>query len=104
MTVAIIETGGKQYVVSEGDVLTVEKLADVKLGEKVTFDKVLLMDNGKKTTFGDPFIKDATITAVLEAEGKGKKIRVQKFKAKSRYSRVVGHRQLFSKVKVDKLG
>jgi large subunit ribosomal protein L21 len=104
MAIAIIETGGKQYTVSEGDLFTVEKLPGVKVGETVTFDKVLLIDDGKTTKFGSPFIKGASITATLESEGKGKKIRVAKFKAKARYSRVLGHRQPYSKVKIEKLG
>lgn len=104
MAIAVIETGGKQYTVSEGDLFSVEKLPGVKVGETVTFDKVLLLDDGKTTKFGTPFLKGVSITATLESEGKGKKIRVAKFKAKTRYSRVLGHRQPYSKVKIEKVG
>ncbi len=97
---AIIETGGKQYRVSEGDVVTIEKLPKANVGGEVVFDKVLLIDDGKTTTLGDPYIKDATISALFEKEGKGKKIIVQKFKSKSRYQRRLGHRQSFAKVKI----
>lgn len=101
---AVIETGGKQYTLTEGAVLTVEKLPGAKVGDTVTFDKVLLLDDGKTTKFGTPFLKGVSVTATLESEGKGKKIRVAKFKAKSRYSRVLGHRQAYSKVKIGTLG
>lgn len=104
MSIAIVETGGKQYVVSEGDVLSVEKIPGAKVGEKVVLDKVLFFDDGKSSKFGDPFIKGFSIDATLEAEGRGKKIRVVKFKSKSRYTRTVGHRQTFNKVKIEKLG
>ncbi len=100
MAIAVIETGGKQYTLTEGALLTIEKLPGVKVGDTVTFDKVLLIDDGKTTKFGTPFLNGVTITATLESEGKGKKIRVQKFKAKSRYSRALGHRQPYNKVTI----
>jgi len=101
MRFAIIETGGKQYKVAEGDILTIEKLpGDLKDGKKITFDKVLLLDDDKKTKVGTPYINGAKVTATFEGEGKAKKIRVIKFKAKSRYFKKRGHRQPYSKVKI----
>jgi large subunit ribosomal protein L21 len=101
---AVIETGGKQYRVSEGDLITIEKLAKApKVGGKITFDKVLLTDDGKKTEVGNPYLKGMKIEGVLEEEGKGKKIHILKFKSKSRYSKKKGHRQPFMKVKIAKI-
>ncbi|MAF59539.1 50S ribosomal protein L21 [bacterium] len=102
---AVIETGGKQYVASVGDILTIEKLTgDMKEGAKVTFDKVLLVDDGKNsTTVGDPYIKGAKVKGSLLEEGKAKKIDVIKFKSKSRYFKKRGHRQPFMKVKIEAL-
>jgi len=110
---AVIETGGKQYKVVEGDVLLVEKLLPkspkgdrvkkLKEGSKVVFDKVLLVDDGKDTKVGTPYIDGAKVTATFEEEGKHKKIKVIKFKAKSRYFKKRGHRQPYSKVKIASL-
>ena len=97
---AVIETGGKQYRVSVGDVITIEKLSNVEKGEKATFDKVLLVDNGADTTIGTPYIPEAKVVGELIEEGKGKKILVVKYKAKSRYMKRRGHRQPFMKVKI----
>jgi len=103
MPFAIVETGGKQYQISEGDVFTVEKLKGAQEGEKVVFDKVLLMDDGKSTKVGTPYLSGASVEVTLVEHGKGKKLYVQKFKAKSRYKRRVGHRQQHSKVQVGKI-
>ena len=103
MKFAVIETGGKQYKVAEGDMFTVEKIKDVEAGKTVTFDKVLLVDDGKTTKVGTPYIEGASIEVKLEAQGKGKKLHIQKFKAKSRYKKRIGHRQEFSKVSVKKI-
>ena len=106
---AVILTGGKQYVVSVGDILTIEKLLndkgeEYKEGDKVVFDKVLLVDNGKDTTtVGTPYIDGAKVTASFEAAGKAKKIDVIRFKSKSRYFKKYGHRQPFNKVKIEAL-
>lgn len=110
---AVIETGGKQYKVAEGDVLLIEKLSpkspkgdrvkELKKGETVIFDKVLLVDDGKSTKVGSPYVDGAKVTAIFEEEGKHKKIRVIKFKAKSRYFKKRGHRQPYSKVKITAL-
>ncbi len=101
---AVIETGGKQYVVSVGDTLTIEKLSEEhKEGDKIEFDKVLLVDNGKDTTIGTPYIKGAKVVASFIEEGKGKKISVIKFKSKSRYFKKYGHRQPYAQVKIEAL-
>ncbi len=97
---AVIETGGKQYRVSVGDVITIEKLSNTEQGGKVTFDKVLLVDSGADTTIGTPYIPEAKVVGEFLKEGKGKKILVVKYKAKSRYMKRRGHRQPFSKVRI----
>lgn len=98
---AVIETGGKQYLVKTGDVLKVEKL-DAEAGKGVVFEKVLLTadDNGANVKIGNPYLKGVSISADVEAQGRGDKIRVIKFKNKIRYKRVIGHRQAFTKVKI----
>ncbi len=103
MKFAVVETGGKQYLVSDGSVFTTEIIKGAKVGENVTFDKVLLTDDGSNVTVGDPYIKGASITAAYEAEGKGKKVVVVKYKAKSRYHKKRGHRQPFAKVSIKKI-
>ncbi|MDP3725809.1 MAG: 50S ribosomal protein L21 [bacterium] len=98
---AVIETGGKQYKVSSGDVLMIEKMSDIhKQGDAIVFDKVLLLSDGEKVTMGDPYIKDATVNAVFEDAVRGKKINVLKFKSKSRWTRRWGHRQPYAKIRV----
>jgi len=103
MTFAVIETGGKQYKIAEGDVIRVEKLPEVVEGAAFAFDKVLLIDDGAQTTVGAPYIAGKKVEAEHIAEGKGKKILVQKFKSKSRYTRRYGHRQPYSEVKITKI-
>jgi large subunit ribosomal protein L21 len=101
---AVITTGGKQYVVAEGDTITIEKLpGDIKEGGAITFDKVLLVDDGKDTKVGTPYLKDAKVTGTLTEEGRAKKVTVIKYKAKSRYFKKRGHRQPYAKVKIDSL-
>lgn len=102
MTFAVIETGGKQYKVSPGDTLKVEKLfCDNKEGDKVTFDKVLLVSDDKGTKIGEPYIDGAKVEATLEEQGRSKKISVIRFRPKSRYFKKKGHRQPFTKVKIE---
>ena len=102
MEFAVITTGGKQYTVSKGDTITIEKLAgNHKEGEKVVFDKVLLVDDGKNTTIGTPYIKDATVKGTIQKIGRGAKIDVVHYKQKSRYYKKSGHRQPFFKVKIE---
>jgi len=98
---AIIATGGKQYKVSEGDIIKVEKLG-VAEGETVTFDQVLAVNNGTMT-IGTPTVSGATVTASVVREGKDKKVLVVKYKSKKGERKKNGHRQLFTMVKIDKI-
>ena len=104
MQFAVIATGGKQYTVSKGDVISIEKLAGTyKEGDKVTFDRVLLTDDGKDTTIGTPYIDKATVTGTITEIGRAPKITVVHYKQKSRYYKKNGHRQPFFKVKIDSI-
>lgn len=101
---AVILTGGKQYKVAVGDVLKIEKIdGEYKLGDKVVFDKVLLVDNGVDTTIGTPYIVNAKVESLFQKEGKGKTVKVVKFKQKSRYLKKNGHRQPFTEVKISSI-
>src|SRR3989344_4024138 len=101
MEFAVIQTGGKQYKVSVGDTIKIEKLVgEHKEGDKITFAQVLLVDNGKDTTIGTPFITGAKVKAELVEIGRTKKIIVVKYKPKSRYLIRQGHRQHFFKIKI----
>lgn len=99
---AVIETGGKQYRVQEGDVLFVEKL-DIEEGEKVAFDKVLVVSKEGDLAIGKPFVEGAKVEASVLEQGKAKKIIVYKYKAKKNYKKKQGHRQPFTKVKIEKI-
>ena len=104
MEFAVIQTGGKQYTVSKGDVISIEKLSDTqKEGDKVVFDKVLLVDDGKDTTIGTPFIPKASVKATVTTIGRLAKVTVVHYKQKSRYFKKNGHRQPFVQVKIDSL-
>jgi large subunit ribosomal protein L21 len=104
MEYAVIKTGGKQYVVAPGDLVTIEKMKDEhKKGDAVVFDTVLLVDNGKDTTIGAPTIKGAKVTGTVYSVGRAKKVEVVKYKAKSRYLKRNGHRQPFVKVTIDSI-
>ena len=94
---AVIEACGKQYKVSEGDVVFVEKL-DVNEGEKVTFDKVLLLSDGDKVKVGTPTVKSAKVEATVLEHGNAKKILVYKYKAKKNERKTQGHRQPYTKI------
>jgi len=101
---AVITTGGKQYTVSVGDVITIEKLpGDLKEGDTVVFDKVLFVDNGADTMIGMPYLDGAKVEGVFKGNGRAKKILVVKYKAKSRYMKRNGHRQPFSKVEISSI-
>lgn len=97
---AIIATGGKQYKVSEGDIITIEKLG-VEAGETVTFDQVIAVNDGTMKVADD--VKNATVTASVVKEGRGKKVIVYKYKRKTGYHKKNGHRQAFTKVKIEKI-
>lgn len=97
---AVIATGGKQYKVSEGDVIRVEKL-DVETGSAVTFDQVLAVSDGSLKVGAD--VAGATVSATVMEQGKGKKVIVYKYKRKTGYHKKQGHRQLYTKVKIDSI-
>ena len=99
---AVIETGGKQYRVQEGDVITVEKL-NAEVGDTVTFDKVLVLGEGKDVKVGTPYV-DAAVTGSVVENGKGKKVIIFKYKAKKDYRKKQGHRQPYTMVKIESLG
>ncbi len=97
---AIIATGGKQYKVSEGDIIKVEKL-NAEAGDTVTFDQVLAVSD-KKLLVGDD-VSSSSVSATVVENGKGKKVIVYKYKRKSGYHKKNGHRQAYTKVKIDKI-
>ena len=94
---AVIETGGKQYRVAEGDSIFVEKL-DVAEGEAVVFDRVLAVIDEEGSVFGTPVVEGASVSATVQKNGKSKKVRVYKMKPKKGYRRTQGHRQPYTKV------
>ena len=99
MEYAIIKTGGKQYKISKDSVIEVEKLT-FKPGEKFSFEEVLLHVIDEKVKLGKPMIKGVVVKATVLEHFKGEKLRIAKFKAKSKYRRVTGHRQSLTKVKI----
>lgn len=107
MEFAVIKTGGKQFVVSKGDTITIEKLGrgintvPLKKGDSVTFDEVLMTDSGSTVNLGTPTISGAVVKGTVQSVGRAKKIDVVKYKAKSRYLKRRGHRQPQIKVKID---
>ena len=99
---AIIVTGGKQYKVSEGDTIFVEKLPN-EAGDTVVFDQVLAVIDGDKATFGTPVVEGASVEATVVKNGKGKKIRIFKYNPKKGYRKRQGHRQPYTKVEITKI-
>ena len=99
---AIIETGGKQYKVTEGDTLFIEKL-EAEAGQAITFDKVLAILDGDKATFGAPVVEGASVAATVVKNGKGKKVRIFKYTPKKGYRKRQGHRQPYTKVEIQKI-
>ena len=99
---AIIEACGKQYKVAEGDEVFVEKL-NVEEGKKVTFDQVLLISDGDKVKVGTPTVKNAKVEATVVENGKAKKVVVFKYKAKKNERKKQGHRQPYTKIKIEKI-
>lgn len=99
---AIIETGGKQYKVNEGDVIFVEKL-NAEEGTSVTFDKVLAVSTDAGFQAGTPTVAGATVSAHVVKNGKGKKIYVMTYKSKKNEKRKIGHRQPYTKVQIEKI-
>ena len=96
---AIIETGGKQYKVTEGDTLFIEKL-EAEAGQAITFDKVLAILDGDKATFGAPVVEGASVDATVVKNGKGKKVVIFKYNPKKGYRKRQGHRQPYTKVQI----
>jgi large subunit ribosomal protein L21 len=102
MAFAIIKTGGKQYKAVPGETLTIEKIDKPAKGNTVTFEEVLLVDDGKATKLGKA-VGAIKVTASIVSEGKGKKLHIIKFKPKSNYKKKIGHRQPFTKVKIGEI-
>jgi len=96
---AVIKTGGKQYIVSPGQKIKIEKI-DKKEDSEITFDEVLLLEKGKKVEIGTPFVKNAKVIGKILSHGKAKKLIVFKYKAKTRYKKKRGHRQPFTEVEI----
>ena len=99
---ALIETGGKQFRVTEGDTIFVEKL-DVNAGDAITFDQVLAVIDGDKATFGTPVVEGAKVEASVVKNGKGKKVMIFKYNPKKGYRKRQGHRQPYTKVTIGKI-
>ncbi len=103
---AVIRTGGKQYIVRKGDILDVEKLTDgvdsskKDTAKKLIFEDVLLIDDGKTTKIGEPTLSGSKVEAKLIEHGRGKKLHVIRYRAKSRHFRKYGHRQPYSRVEI----
>jgi len=105
MNTAVIKTGGKQYIVQEGSVINIEKDSQKEYndGDAISFEEVLLLDDGSKVQLGTPTVK-ATVSGTVVEAGRAKKVIVERFKNKTRYHKKNGHRQPFLKVKVEKVG
>jgi large subunit ribosomal protein L21 len=99
---AIIETGGKQYKVQEGEVLYIEKL-EVEVGETINFDKVMAVAKEDGLSIGSPIVDGAIVSAKVVSHGKGKKIIIFKMKSKKGYRKKQGHRQPYTKVQIEKI-
>jgi large subunit ribosomal protein L21 len=99
---AVIESGGKQYRVSEGDAISVEKLP-YQVGDEVEFERVLLVSGEEGVTIGQPVVKGAKVVAKVESEGRGPKILVWKYRPKQRYRRRQGHRQAYTCLRIEKI-
>ena len=99
---AVVATGGKQYKVSEGDILRIEKIAG-DVGDAVSLDRVLMLSEGDDVTIGTPVVDNAMVNASIVEQDKAKKILVFKYKRRKRYRRKQGHRQPFTAIKIDKI-
>ncbi|MCX6736820.1 MAG: 50S ribosomal protein L21 [Candidatus Parcubacteria bacterium] len=100
MKTAIIETGGKQYVINPGKILKIEKIKTAQEGEEVVFDKVLLLDDGKEVKIGQPYLADVSIKAQILKSGRSAKIIVYHYHNKTRLRKKQGHRQQFMQIEV----
>jgi len=101
MNFAVIKTGGKQYLVKEGELLKVE-LLEKNSGDKIEFEPMLVI-SGDEVKIGKPAVKGAKVTAEVLMDGKGEKVRVIKFHRKARFKKVYGHRQPFTEIKIEKI-
>lgn len=101
MKYAVVRTGGKQYKVSEGDVIEIEKISEEKR-KTLNFPEILLVVD-RKILIGQPFVEGARVEGEVLGEIKGPKIKVVRFRAKSRYRRTKGHRQIFSRIRIKKI-
>lgn len=99
---AVIKTGGKQYKVSEGETLKVEKLAADE-GAKVDLDQVLMVADGDNVKVGTPYIDGGKVTATIKAHGKGKKVEIVKFRRRKHYRKQQGHRQEFTEIEINNI-
>lgn len=99
---AIIETGGKQYKVSNGDLLKIEKI-DAKVGDTVNFDKVLAYSDDNSLSIGNPTVSGKSVKATIVEQAKAKKVVVYKYKRKSGYHKKNGHRQLYTLIKIESI-
>ena len=99
---AVFKTGGKQYKVSEGETLKIEKL-EVDPGKKVTFKEVLMVADGDNVQLGAPLIEKASVEAKVISQGKGKKVNILKFKRRKNSMKQQGHRQLFTQIQIGKI-
>lgn len=102
ISLAVIKTGGKQYLVSPGQKLRIEKL-ELPVGSEVVFDQVFLVEKDKKVEIGRPVVKNVKVVGKVLSQGKGKKIIIQKFKPKVRYHKKAGHRQLYTEVEITQI-
>ena len=99
---AVFKTGGKQYRVSEGETLKIEKL-EVELGKKVTFNEVLMIADGENVQLGSPLVDKASVEAKVISQGKAKKVNILKFKRRKHSMKQQGHRQLFTEIQIGKI-
>ncbi len=99
---AVIKTGGKQYLVSPGDKIKIEKI-DKEIGQEINFDQVLLLEKNKKLEIGDPLVKGVKVTGKIKSQGKKKKVTTLKYKSKTRYKKKIGHKQPFTEVEILKI-
>ena len=102
MSYAIIETGGKQFRVSEGDVIRTD-LIEAEVGSSITFDRVILAADGDDVTIGTPAVAGASVTGTVLRQARDRKILVFKYKPKKRVRKLVGHRQRFAEIKITKI-
>lgn len=99
---AVIKTGGKQYRVTEGQTLKVEKLT-AEIGSEIAFDNVLMIVNGDDIKVGAPFIKEGKVAASVIGQGRHKKVHIMKFRRRKHHQKQMGHRQYFTEVKIEKI-